>query len=122
MSSPEKPRNILVVEDEWLIALDLSMLIEELGHVVVGPAQNVVGALELIEGCEIDAAFLDINLGSEKSFPVAKRLEDLNIPLAFVSAYATQDIPPDFRKFDLLPKPLTEPLFCKQLLKMIDRG
>lgn len=72
MPSPESSRNILVVEDEWLIALDITMLIEEQGHTVIGPARNVAEATALIEANPIDAAFLDIWLGSEKSFPSQK--------------------------------------------------
>lgn len=60
MSRPETIRNILVVEDEWLIAIDIQMMIEDLGHRVVGPANNVTTALELIENDEVDAAFFSI--------------------------------------------------------------
>lgn len=119
MSSPEQSCNILVVEDEWLIALDLSMLVEEQGHVVIGPAQTVANALKLIETNAIDAAFLDITLGTEKSFPIAEKLKYLDVPLTFVSAYTKKDIPPKFREHDLLPKPLPAPLFRRQLLKML---
>lgn len=122
MSLPEKSCNILVVEDEWLIALDLSMLVEELGHVVIGPAQTVANALKLIETNAIDAAFLDITLGREKSFPIAKKLEELDVPLTFVSAYTKRDIPPPLRQHDLLPKPLPPPLFRSQLLKMLGQS
>ncbi len=121
MPSPETACNILVVEDEWLIALDLSMLIEEQGHVVIGPAQTVAGALELIAAHALDAAFLDISLRAEKSFPIAAELEVLEVPLTFVSAYTRKDIPPQFRKHDMLPKPLPAPLFRKQLRKMLGR-
>lgn len=48
MSWPENIRNILVVEDEWLIAIDIQMMIEDHGHRVVGPARNVATALGLI--------------------------------------------------------------------------
>jgi Response regulator containing CheY-like receiver and SARP domains len=119
VSSPEKSRNILVVEDEWLIALDLRMLVEEEGHVVIGPASTVTGALEMIEAHAIDAAFLDISLGAEKSFPVAEKLKSFNVPLTFVSAYARSDIPEKFHEYNLLPKPLSSALFRQQLLKML---
>lgn len=122
MSTLERSCNILVVEDEWLIALDISNLIEEHGHAVVGPARDVTGALKLIGANTIDAAFLDISLGSEKSFPIAERLYSINVPLTFVSAYTEKEIPLNFRDYDLLSKPLTDVLLYRQLLKMLGKG
>ncbi|WP_281968753.1 hypothetical protein [Roseovarius nanhaiticus] len=53
MSRPENPHNILVVEDEWLTAIDIKMMIEDLGRRVVGPASNVATAMDLIEAHKI---------------------------------------------------------------------
>lgn len=119
MPSPEKPCNILVVEDEWLIALDISMRVEDAGHFVIGPAQSVAGALALISANPIDAAFLDITLKSENSFPIAERLGELGVALTFISAYTKKDLPPQFREYDLLSKPLLAPLFDRQVRKML---
>ncbi len=119
MTQPEKPLNVLLVEDEWLIAMDLAMVIEEQGHVVVGPAQNVRTAMELIKVSRIDAAFLDINLGSEMSFPIAQALDDKGVPVTFVSAYARKNLREEFCAFDLLPKPVDLHLFEQQLCKML---
>jgi hypothetical protein len=35
-----KPLRILVVEDDWLLALDLKSVLERRGHEVVGTAQT----------------------------------------------------------------------------------
>ncbi len=53
---------VLVVEDEALIALNLVCLLEELGHVVLGPAATSAQALALGSGGGIDLVFVDINL------------------------------------------------------------
>ena len=119
MATIETPRKILVVEDEWLIALDIGSVIEDQGHSVVGPARTVAEALDLIEATAIDAAFLDITLGSEKSFPIARTLEEKGVPLAFLSAYGRQDIPDEFDDIDLLNKPLAPKLFGRQLRKLL---
>jgi ActR/RegA family two-component response regulator len=57
-------KRLLVVEDEYLIAVDLACLLEDRGVVVVGSAGSVGDALELIsrEGA-LDGAVLDVNLG-----------------------------------------------------------
>lgn len=119
MPSPDKPCNILVVEDEWLIALDISMRVQDMGHKVIGPAQSVARAMELICANKIDAAFLDITLRFENSFPIAEKLEELGVALTFISAYTKNDLPPQFRDYDLLSKPLPAPLFDRQLRKML---
>ncbi|WP_299564362.1 hypothetical protein [uncultured Sulfitobacter sp.] len=62
----------MVVEDEWLIALDIEMMIEEAGHTVVGPAQIVAAALTMIQDNAIEAALLGVTLGSEKFLSLLK--------------------------------------------------
>ncbi len=123
MSQSEKVSNILVVEDEWLIAIDIKMIIEDQGHQVVGcPASNVAAAMKLIEAHQIDAAFLDITLETENSYPIAGKLDALSVPFAFVSAYARKEIPSQFAKFDLLPKPLTFQGLVRQMDKMLKKS
>ena len=55
-------KRLLVVEDEFVIALDLQNLLEAAGHEVVGLAANIPDALSMIETTTIDGAILDINL------------------------------------------------------------
>lgn len=121
MSTPEERRRILVVEDEWLIAMDTAMMIEDQGHVVVGPAANIAMAMDLIHGSSIDAAFLDITLGTENSFPIAEKLFELGVPVTFVSAYGKKEIPSKFRKFDMLSKPIMSPSLVRQMNKMLSK-
>ena len=52
---------ILVVEDEWLVALEIRLILEELGHEVVGIAPDSRRARE-IAAKGIDAALVDLNL------------------------------------------------------------
>lgn len=120
MSRPQITHNILVVEDEWLIAIDIQMMIEDQGHSVIGPANNVTTALGLIEDHKIDAAFLDITLGSDTSYPIAEKLEAAAVPVTFISAYTKNEIPQKFHHFDLLAKPITPHLLTRQLRKMLD--
>ncbi|MEM8750668.1 MAG: HWE histidine kinase domain-containing protein [Pseudomonadota bacterium] len=83
-------RNILVVEDNMIIALDAEMMLSEMGasHVVIAPSVN--SALEALEGNQIDFALLDVNLGNETSLPVAEALQAKNIPFAFSTGYGEQ--------------------------------
>ncbi len=71
------PRQILVVEDEPLIAMMLEDLLETLGHQVVGTADSVADALARVSAGGFDLAILDVNLrDGEASWPVADALAD----------------------------------------------
>ncbi|MGB1004310.1 MAG: response regulator, partial [Salibacteraceae bacterium] len=58
---------ILVVEDEMVIAMNLTLILENLGYEVVGPASNFEEAIEELEVEVPDLAILDVNLEGVKS-------------------------------------------------------
>ena len=62
---------VLVVEDEYLVADDISETLEELGYQVAGPAATIGEAIALIEGGPLDCALLDANLDGLSSAPIA---------------------------------------------------
>lgn len=80
-------KTVLIVEDEFLIAIDLQFLLEQHGWRVIGPAASVQTALRLIEDELPSVALLDINLGSELVTPVAEFLKERGVPFALASAY-----------------------------------
>ena len=82
---------VLIVEDEFLIAMDLTMILEDNGYAVLGPATSVQEALNLLEELRPDVALLDMNLRGELVFPVAKRLRQMDIPFVVASAYTSMD-------------------------------
>jgi len=83
---PLAGRRILVVEDEFLIAMEIQRWLHAAGAEVVGPVPTVSEALSLIDGGHLDAAVLDVNLGDgDTSYPVADRLAVLGIPHLFAT-------------------------------------
>ena len=64
--------NILIVEDQAIIALDLESAVEEANGQVIGPASTVREALKLLHANEVDAAILDANLPDGDVTPVAR--------------------------------------------------
>jgi len=96
----------LVVEDDYMIAMDACDRLSELGVETLGPAATVGDALELIEhGPEIDGAILDINLNGEMSYPVAGFLKMKSIPFIFLSGYDERILPAFFRDAAACSKP-----------------
>ncbi|BBK36684.1 response regulator [Allostella sp. ATCC 35155] len=101
------PSNILIVEDEWLIAEDYASTLHAAGHAVVGPCSSVKAAIATIEQNPVDAALLDMELLGERSFPVAEFLQARGIPFTFFSGHGTRDLPPAISGHAVLSKPIS---------------
>lgn len=108
-------RQVLIVEDEALIAMHLEDLLSDMGHHVVACLARIDEATKYAEQAEIDFAILDINLGGVKSFPVAEVLRRRRIPFVFASGYGSDGLAEEFRDEITLQKPY-EP---RQLERMI---
>ena len=100
------PNDVLIVEDDPLIALDFEDTILGFGVKTVRTAGNVARALEMIADRAPDFALLDVGLVREKSFAIAERLDALKIPFVFVTGYsAAGAFPAAFALRPRLPKP-----------------
>lgn len=82
---------VLVVEDDFLISMELSSVLSAAGAVVVGPSRTVAEALALVEQEVVTAAILDVRLGRETVSPVARALSRRDIPFVFYSGQVTTD-------------------------------
>lgn len=80
---------VLVVEDEPVVAMCLEDMLEGLGCTTVGPAGRLAEGLALAESEDLGAAILDINLGGERSTPIAEALRRRGVPFAFASGYGS---------------------------------
>jgi len=81
---------VLVLEDEFLIAMDVEQLCRDHG------AENVVivRSLDEIEPgfpAEFDAAIVDLLLGGVSTLEFAARLRDENVPFVFASGYTDNE-------------------------------
>lgn len=84
---------ILIVEDEFIIASDLRMILERAGYEIAGIASSVQKALEIISLKRPAWVFLDILLiGKLTGIDLAKQLVEMNIPFIYVSANSNQSI------------------------------
>ena len=85
-------RQILVVEDEFLIAMELEQTLVAAGYQVVGPAASVGAALGLLQQVRPNAAVLDVNLAGQRVTPVAIVLRAMAVPFVLTSAYGAADL------------------------------
>jgi CheY-like chemotaxis protein len=83
------PNDVLIVEDDPIIALDFEDTLLGFGVKTVRTAATVARALALIEERPPEFALLDVGLIREKSFAVAERLKALKIPFVFVTGYGS---------------------------------
>lgn len=111
------PGNVLVVEDDPIIALDFEDTILGFGVKAVRTAGNVAKALEMIADQAPDFALLDVGLVREKSFAIAERLDALKIPFIFVTGYGVDvRLPAEFAGRMRLPKPCSSDALQTALL------
>ena len=98
--------NVLVVEDNMIIALDAEVFMEKLGAKSVSMASNVRQALTLLENNTYGYALLDINLGTENSLPIAEKLTARGVPFAFATGYGkTEALSKQFPGTQTVQKP-----------------
>ncbi len=112
---------LLVVEDQYTIAAELTRLLEDLGAVVVGPygRLELASAAALDTSLRLDAAVLDINLHSEAVFPVAEILKHRGIPFVFASGYQASALPAAYQNEVLVEKPVDANVLAHVLLDMV---
>ncbi len=100
---------VLVVEDMYLVADVIDMVLQEHGCRVVGPVPRLQRALELARAESLDGAILDVNLAGELSFPVAAALAERGIPFFFLTGYDDAALfPPEYRSHARLMKPFDD--------------
>jgi CheY-like chemotaxis protein len=100
-------QRILVIEDDYMIAMDLAYSLQKMGVTVLGPVGSVADALALIGGEPApDAAVLDVNLGTEKVFPAADALRERGVPFVFATGYDNWIIPRAYADIPLFEKPV----------------
>ena len=109
-------KRVLLVEDDYFIAIDLKAWFEEGGAEVLGPVPSVEEALALIAGTDaIDAAVLDINLQDELVYPVADALHARGVPFLFATGYDPAVVPPPHGAVALCQKPIDPQIVTRTL-------
>lgn len=84
---------ILIVEDEFIVAHDLKMIISRAGYEIAGIADSVKNALIILEQKEVTLVLLDIFLkGKQTGIDLANILMDKQIPFIYISANSNEKV------------------------------
>ena len=85
--------NVLIVEDEFVVANDLRVILRQAGYKVSGIAASYEEAVELLQKKRPDLVLLDIRLdGKQSGIDLAKKLNADNIAFVYISANSSQEI------------------------------
>jgi len=114
VSASSRP-NILVVEDNFLVAREVCGIVRDCGFAVAGPVGQVAQGVELLAGQPVDGAIVDIRLGNALSYPICRELTRRHVPFVFLTAYERSFIPDPFRRVPVLSKPV-QPAEIKTVL------
>lgn len=84
---------ILIIEDEFIVAHDLQMIIKGAGYEVVGTADSVAAALSILDREQVDLVLLDIYLkGRRTGIDLARDLMKRQIPFIYISANSNEKV------------------------------
>jgi two-component SAPR family response regulator len=97
---------ILLVEDEYLVAVELKTILSDIGAEIVGPVSRLQPARELARSQALDGAVLDVKLDGDTSFPLAEDLLARGVPILFTTGFDKSAIPERFRAAPCLAKPV----------------
>ena len=116
-TTPLRGLNVLLVEDQALIAMDTEVMLRLLGAAQVDASPTARDALARLDADTPDIAVLDFNLGVGTSEAVAEVLWDRGIPFVFATGYGDADVIPDrFRKAPVVRKPVGADILADRLL------
>lgn len=83
---------MLLAEDEFLIAMEVTAVLTSAGFDVLGPVSTVAAALDILKAERPGAAVLDVSLRGERVTPVAEVLRAMEVPFVLASAYLLDDL------------------------------
>jgi DNA-binding response OmpR family regulator len=99
------PNSVLVVEDEVMIRMMLTDMLEELGFDIAAETGDIDEAMSLVQAVDFDLAILDVNVNGKAISPVADSLEAQRCPFLFVTGYGSDAMPDRHKTRPYLQKP-----------------
>lgn len=104
---PDQRPKVFILEDETALAIVLEDMVEESGCDLALTVGNIPEAERVIEKLNCDCALIDINVGGEKSFGIARKLIERGTPFAFLTGYDS-GLVSEFGSVPVLQKPYTQ--------------
>jgi CheY-like chemotaxis protein len=109
---------VLLVEDEFLLAIAVEEDLKRAGCRVLGPIGSLDRALAVVRSELLQAAIVDMNLNGIAAHPLADELISRQIPFLLLTGYGRADLPERFRDVPRIAKPYDPPLLLEQLARI----
>jgi len=112
-------RRILIAEDDYFIASELTVVCRDAGADVLGPYATGLEALDAVREHRPDLALLDVCLHDGDSFDAARKALEYRLAIVFLTGYDCETAVPDDLSTETC---LEKPFGGEELLKAIHRG
>ncbi len=108
LAPADEAGTLLIVEDEPILAMQMTRSLTEYGWSILGVAGSIEEANRLLSGRKRpDAAILDVDLAGMPVFPLARSLRRLGIPFLFCTGYEDLEYVQEFADYRSIRKPAT---------------
>jgi len=97
---------VLVVEDDVLIAMNLQAILWEVGFSEIHLAHDLAAGSALLLSRAPGLGILDVNLGGQLVYPLARDMLARQIPIVFSTGGSAGGLPLEWAQYPILPKPL----------------
>jgi CheY-like chemotaxis protein len=122
LSDSLKGCRIIVLEDEFLIAMDVEQICRDNGATHVAIVRDL-DDIDLETAQSFDAAIVDVMLGGSSTLEFAAGLLDAAIPFVFASGYTdNQELATKFPSVELISKPYSGDDLVGALARAIQTG
>lgn len=114
---------ILVLEDEYLIAMDVEQLCRDYGAEDVVILRSLESAGAHLEAGNFHAAILDVMLSGQSTIDFAQHLTTRAIPFIFATGYSElDDLFNGFPDVSVVAKPYAGPAIIEAMQRALARG
>ena len=115
-------RSVMLAEDEPMIALMVSDMLEAHGFEVAGLFSQNAQALSFLEDQRPDVAIVDLSLADGRAEPLMRKLRELGIPFFIISGFPRGAADEIFDGVLWLEKPFSEQQLCSTLDACLSKG
>ena len=117
-TTPLSGARVLVVEDEYYLADDLSRALLQAGAEVIGPVGTLSEATQIVADGRFDCAVVDMNLRGDLAYPIAEQLKSARVPFIVTTGYNQTSLPESLQDVPRVEKPFAPHDVVRELTEM----
>jgi len=99
---------VLVIEDESVVAMLMEDILVDIGCEVIGTASRFDEAIEKLKSLAFDIVILDVNLNGRPTFSIADSLAEQGVAFVIATGYGATSLPEPLQSVPFLQKPFRQ--------------